>query len=205
MGEQPRQMDSFYKIPPHGLIRHWLGTEAVQRLLVYAQSNKHLFKESKVAHGLDSTRRVSRMMELGDDLKDELIAKVQEALPAIFQSLRVKSFVPTFELELVAHGDGAFFARHYDTVSYRRRTISGVYYFHALPKAFSGGVLRLHSMAASGQEGTFVDILPDYDTFVFFPSMFPHEVLPVKLPSSKFLESRFAINIWMSKLSGDAL
>jgi len=66
-----------------------------------------------------------------------------------------------------------------------------------LPKAFSGGVLRLHSLAASGHQGTFVDIPPDYDTLVFFPSMFPHEVLPVKSPSGKFMDSRFAINCWI--------
>jgi Rps23 Pro-64 3,4-dihydroxylase Tpa1-like proline 4-hydroxylase len=108
-------------------------------------------------------------------------------------------------LELVAHGDGAFFARHFDTTAHhRRRIISTVYYFHALPKAFSGGVLRLHSMAATGRDGTFIDIPPDYDTLVFFPSMFPHEVLPVKSPSGKFLDSRFAINCWICESTGSA-
>jgi Rps23 Pro-64 3,4-dihydroxylase Tpa1-like proline 4-hydroxylase len=129
-------------------------------------------------------------------------AKVRELLPMMFDTLGTKPFNPTFEMDLVAHGDGAFFGRHFDTPIGRadldsRRIISAVYYFHALPKAFSAGALRLHSLGASGQQGTFVDIPPDYDTLVFFPSMFPHEVLPVKSPSGKFLDSRFAINCWI--------
>jgi Rps23 Pro-64 3,4-dihydroxylase Tpa1-like proline 4-hydroxylase len=75
--------------------------------------------------------------------------------------------------------------------------ISAVYYFHTLPKAFSGGALRLHSLAASGKLGTFVDVEPDCDTLIFFPSWFPHEVLPVHCPSGRFMDSRFAINCWV--------
>ncbi len=192
------KMDSFYKVPPHGRIPNWLGVDGVERLLGYAKANEHLFMDSEIANGLDRTRRVSRKLSLGN-CKNEIIAKLQESLPVIFDTLRAKPFIPKFEVELVAHGDGAFFALHYDTISYRRRIISAVYYFHAMPKMFSGGLLRLHSMAANTQQGTFVDISPDYDTLVFFPSIFPHEVLPIKLPSGKFLDSRFAINIWMSR------
>ena len=196
-------MDSFNKVPPHGVVRGWLGEQFVERLLIYAQSNEHLFKESRVAgNRIDITRRISlRLDDLGD-LKQELRAKIQELLPTMLETLGSKPFDPTFELELVAHGDGAFFARHLDTITRperlnSRRTISAVYYFYKMPKAFSGGVLRLHSLAASGKQGTFVDIPPDYDMLVFFPSMFPHEVLPIKSPSGKFIDSRFAINCWI--------
>ena len=196
-------MDSFNRVPPHGVVRDWLGEQFVERLLIYAQSNEHLFKESRVASNrIDSTRRISRRLDDLGDLKQELRAKVRELLPTMLETLGSKPFDPTFELELVAHGDGAFFARHLDTITgpeylNSRRTISAVYYFYRLPKAFSGGVLRLHSLAASGKQGTFVDIPPDYDTLVFFPSMFPHEVLPIKSPSGKFIDSRFAINCWI--------
>jgi Rps23 Pro-64 3,4-dihydroxylase Tpa1-like proline 4-hydroxylase len=195
-------VDSFNKVPPHGLIRNWLGNEAVEQLLIYAQSNKHLFKESRVAGGLDRTRRVSQRLEL-DTFKNKIEARVRDTLPEIFSTLRVKPFDPTFELELIAHGDGAFFRRHIDTLMHRRRIISAVYYFFSLPKSFFGGVLRLHSMAATGQEGTYIDIPPDYDTFVFFPSTFPHEVLPIQSPSGTFLQSRFAINCWICESAGN--
>jgi Rps23 Pro-64 3,4-dihydroxylase Tpa1-like proline 4-hydroxylase len=121
----------------------------------------------------------------------------------MFNRLGIKPFIPEkIEVELAAHGDRAFFKRHTDTVTHighegRGRIISSVYYFYSLPKSFSGGVLRLHSLAASGEKGTFVDIEPDYDKLVFFPSFFPHEVLPVKCASGEFLHSRFAINFWV--------
>jgi len=202
--------DSFNKIPPHGLVHDWLGAETVERLLQLAQSNEHRFEDTHVASGererVDRTRRVSKKLSLGD-LKSEVRAKVQEILPVMFHRLGIKPFIPNrIEVELVAHGDGAFFKQHIDTVTHQdgveggsHRIISAVYYFHTLPKAFSGGMLRLHSLAASGQQSTFVDIAPDYDTLVFFPSFFPHEVLPVKCPSGQFLDSRFAINIWVNR------
>jgi SM-20-related protein len=148
---------------------------------------------------------VSRKLQILGVLRNELSGKLEDQLAVMFSRIRTKPFIPEkIEVELVAHGDRAFFWRHTDTVTRlnhegRGRIISAVYYFYALPKAFSGGVLRLHSLAASGQQGTFVDIAPDYDTLVFFPSFFPHEVLPVKCTSGKFLDSRFAINFWIHR------
>ena len=77
-------------------------------------------------------------------------------------------------------------------ISYR--AISAVYYFYRLPRSFSGGVLRLHSI---GKEGSFVDIEPMNDRLIFFPPWFPHEVMPVVSPSGSFERSRFAINCWV--------
>jgi SM-20-related protein len=198
--------DIFNRIPPYELVHDWLGTETVERLLRFAQSNEHRFVDTQVAHGeedrVDRTRRVSKKVSLGC-FKNEIRGKVADLLPIMFDRLGIKPFLPSkIEVELVAHGDGAFFARHIDTLTHseaRRRIISAVYYFHVLPKAFSGGVLRLHSPAASGQQCTFADITPDYDTLVFFPSFFPHEVLPVKCARGHFLDSRFAINIWIRR------
>ena len=201
--------ETFDKIPPYGLVHGWLGTETVRRLLRFAQSNQHRFKDTRVTRKegivVDRTNRVSRKMDLGT-LKSELVARVKDLSPLMFERLGIKPIIPSFEVELVAHGDGAFYSRHIDTRTHQEglvivshRIISAVYYFHVLPKAFSGGVLRLHSLAASGRQGTFVDIAPDYDTLVFFPSFFPHEVLPVKCPNAKFLDSRFAVNIWIHR------
>src|SRR5262249_50907859 len=150
--------------PPHGVVRNWLGVDTVERLLFYAQSNEQLFKESGVGYGtsgrIDGTRRISKRLNDLGKFTNEIKAKVQNLIPTIFETLGNEPFIPTFELELVAHGDGAFFARHFDTTVTHQdhpssdRIISAVYYFHAQPKAFSGGVLRLHSLAASGRQGT---------------------------------------------------
>jgi SM-20-related protein len=199
--------DILNKIPSYGTVHDWLGQETVERLLRFAQSNAHRFKDAMVTHKegdrVDRTRRVSRKLLDLDALESELRGKLEDLLPIMFSKLGNEPCIPgKIEVELVAHGDGAFFGRHIDTVTHlahkgRSRMISAVYYFHVLPKAFSGGTLRLHSLAASGQQGTFVDIAPDYDTVVFFPSFFPHEVLPVKCASGQFLDSRFAINFWI--------
>ena len=198
------------KIPPYGLVRDWLGQETVERLLQFAQSNEHLFEDATVLRkeGLrvDRTHRVSKKLRNLGVLESELKGKLEGLLPVMFDRLGNKPFIPSkIEVEFVAHGDGAFFVRHVDTVTYHRdhvghgRVFSAVYYFNALPKAFSGGVLRLHSLSAAGRAGSFVDIAPDRDTLVFFPSFFPHEVLPVKCPSGQFLDSRFAINFWVHR------
>jgi Rps23 Pro-64 3,4-dihydroxylase Tpa1-like proline 4-hydroxylase len=198
------------KIPPYGIIHDWLGTEAVEGLLRFAQSNEDRFEDTTVAlkegQGIDRARRVSKRLKSLGILEGELSGKLEGVLPAMFKRLGNKPFIPSnIEVELVVHGDGAFFARHIDTIAHNpdhgghSRVFSAVYYFNALPRAFSGGIFRLYSLAASGQQGTFVDITPNRDMLLFFPSFFPHEVLPVKCPSEQFLDSRFAINFWVHR------
>jgi Rps23 Pro-64 3,4-dihydroxylase Tpa1-like proline 4-hydroxylase len=187
----------------------------VQELLRFSQTNEHRFKHSLVTHekdkydgekgqegAVDPACRVSKSLNLGE-FKKEMRDRMEVLLPVMFNRLGTRPFVPSkIETELVAHGDGAFFKRHIDTLTHpegRYRIISAVYYFHALPKAFSGGALRLHSLAASGGHDTFVDIVPNRDTLVFFPSFFPHEVLNVQCASGQFRHSRFAINFWVHR------
>jgi SM-20-related protein len=200
--EQAIVADTFNRIPAYGLIHDWLGRETVEQLLRFAQSNEPRFEDTRVTHKegerVDITHRVSRKLANLGVLDSKLRGALETILPDIFTKLGNKSFIPSkIEVELVAHGDGAFFARHIDTITDTDRVISVVYYFHALPKAFSGGVLRLHSLAASGRQGTFVDIAPDHDTLVFFQSFVPHEVMPVKCAGGQFLDSRFAVNFWI--------
>jgi SM-20-related protein len=128
---------------------------------------------------------------------------VRDLVPAIVETLAIPAFEPAkLELELVAHTNAAHLARHRDTRvgppnGKPYRAISAVYYFFRQPKSFTGGVLRLHSMAATGAAGSFVDIEPENDTLVFFPSWFMHEVSPVVCPSGQFEDSRFAVNCWV--------
>jgi Rps23 Pro-64 3,4-dihydroxylase Tpa1-like proline 4-hydroxylase len=192
----------FSKPPAHEHIANWLGMAMVQRLLDYVQMRRDAFKTSGVGYG-DSRRidldlrRSSKLQEFG-----ELAARAQTALPILFQQLGTTPFQPQeFELEIVAHGDGAFYGRHRGSYvqasTTNRRVVSAVYYFHRSPKSFSGGALRLYSFEASEERGTFVDIEPTNNTLVFFPSWFPHE--PVVCPSGRFEDSRFAINCWVHR------
>ena len=61
------------------------------------------------------------------------------------------------ERQLTAHGSGGFFAPHVDTghpIDANRR-ISCVYYFHASPRRFTGGELKLYDtwVTPSGSTG----------------------------------------------------
>ena len=174
------------------------------RALEFAQASRDQFTASDVGYGernrIDlSYRRSSKLKPIGE-LENEVRADVCVALPSMFDYLGIAPFDPArVELEMVVHGDGAFFSRHEDIVirpgmtSYR--VISAVYYFHRLPKSFSGGVLRIHPIG--GRHASFVDIEPANDKLIFFPSWVPHEVMPVVCPSGKFQDSRFAINCWV--------
>ena len=200
--------DVFSKPPAYGRIANWLGPQMVVRLLDYAQSQRDSFFVSGVGKGDNKrvdlrVRRSTRLKDLGE-LKDELRERARTALPAMFQQLGTTPFQPKdFELDIVAHGDGAFYGRHRDSYiqasTTNRRVISAVYYFHRLPKSFSGGALRIYAFEVLKDPGSFVDIEPTNDTLVFFPSWFPHEVLPVVCPSGRFEDSRFAINCWVHR------
>src|SRR6266852_6053621 len=136
--------DAFSKPPAHGRIANWLGAAMLDRLLDYAQSQRDSFRASGIGEGdnkrVDLTlRRSSKLKDLGE-LKDELRQRAQAALPAMFEQLGTTPFEPSnFELEIVAHGDGAFYTRHRDnnlghSGLINRRLISAVYYFHGNPK-----------------------------------------------------------------------
>ena len=130
-----------------------------------------------------------------------LKARLLELAPTLIAELRLTPFeVSKVELELVAHGDGAFYKRHIDTATARDaahlRVLSGVYYLHREPRAFSGGALRLYAI---GNNARFVDIEPVCNALLVFPAWAPHEVLPVSVPSGRFADARFAINCWLKQ------
>ncbi len=111
--------------------------------------------------------------------------------------------IAKIELEMVAHGDGGFYRRHIDLNARREaetiRALSGVYYFHARPRAFSGGQLRLYA-SATGATDKFIDVEPAHNSLAVFPSWVMHEVMPVACPSHRFEDSRFSVNCWVHVL-----
>ena len=67
--------------------------------------------------------------------------------------------------------------------------------FTTTPKGFSGGDLRIGSLTSD----EVVDIEPEHNKLVIFPSFVPHEVLRIDRPSGRFADSRFAVNLWLCK------
>lgn len=201
-------------MPPYRLVRDLLDAATVAGLLDHAVQNQALFSATRVGAGPGSgTKPAVRIStgtrELGP-YKQTFRSKISELTPGFIADLRVTPFQPDkIELELVAHADGAFYKRHIDTQTgteldgQRIRVLSGVYYFKAEPKAFSGGALRLYALGDAAHE-TFVDIEPAHNSLLVFPSWAPHQVMPVQCPSKRFIDSRFAVNCWVYRVKRDA-
>lgn len=192
--------------PPVVIVEDFVGEARAEQLLQYAIAHESGFRPSKVAlqhEGiLDESRRVSMVncdIYPVMPLIDPVIRKaVDEALPKL-GLVNVESY--HLEPELTWCGDGGFFKTHVDTLQYRasRRVLTMVYYFYKEPKAFTGGQLRLYGLRTDADSRIYQEIEPRRDRAVFFPSWFPHEVLPVHCTSRAFADGRFAINCWVHK------
>ncbi len=198
--ESPNPFD---RIPPYRIVPNFLGNDLIERLLAHAQTRESEFVQTEignVAGNVDPEIRVSRALRDLGSLRDQLDARFRAVMSQAVVDLRLTPFeLARCEIELVAHGDGAFYKSHIDTMTTMpdaktQRALTGVLYFHVLPKGFSGGQLRLYSFAESGEH--FVDIEPERDQLVLFPAWAPHEVMPISCPSGEFAQSRFAINCW---------
>lgn len=192
----------------HAVLENFLGAELNSRLLRYALENEAGFVASRVGDGdgkVNESRRISTILHDLGSIHPTLEQRVLGELPALLQRLGLGAFTPgDVELQLVAHNDGAFFLRHIDTFAGKARSpesdrmLSLVYYFHREPRAFEGGTLRLYPVNGD----TPIDISPQQDMAVVFPSWIPHEVLTVTCPSRNFADSRFAVNCWVLRRRG---
>ena len=203
----PKSLDALNRPAPHSLHPQFLGETMVEHLLQYVEAHKAEFMANTVGYTEKKNESISVSLSLKKmgNFKNEIKSEIILVLPNVFHKLGSTPFEPmAFEMLISAYGDGAFYARHRDNYigglsEPSDRMITMIYYFHRSPRAFSGGILRLHSLAASGREGSFVDIEPVSDTAVFFPSWFPHEVLKVTCCNREFMDSRFAITCMIHK------
>src|SRR5262252_4180869 len=103
-------------LPPYMVMKDFLEEELVARLLDYALLNDSKFEATTIRGGVvDSSRRRSVSLDLGP-MKEEMRTRLQALAPFLIEQLRVTPFeLALIELELVAHGDGAFYKRHIDT------------------------------------------------------------------------------------------
>jgi len=188
---------------PYRVFNDFLDAAAVGNLLSLAVSEQSGFQPSKVgprsAPVMNPNVRVSAVLRNPGRLAPIFSERLESLAAELVADMRLTPFiVGRIELELAAHGDGAFYMRHIDTATggpaTKHRVLSGVYYFHSQPKGFSGGALRLYAI---GDNNAFVDIEPAHNSLLVFPSWAPHEVRPVSCPSGRFTDSRFAVNCWV--------
>ncbi len=170
-------------------------------LVEWTLANASQFAPSRLFGGrAEATVRVSRSAGDVRSVAGSLESRVLALAGDFMQTFGMGLTPGGLELELVAYGDGGRFLRHIDTAigeappDATPRALSVVYYFHREPRGFTGGALRLYGL--SERDG-FVDIEPQQNSLVAFPSFVAHEVLPVACPSLEWAASRFAVNVWI--------
>ena len=203
-------------LPRYARIFDFLTESEVQQLFEWALSTADRFRPatvSKMRPRVDPDRRIALTSANLGPLETMLRERLLAALPQVVAGTGTVGPSPTsLELELAAHGDGAYYGPHIDMpVGASRqmngscrgedRVLSAVYYFHAQPQAFSGGQLRLFRFGAippvqEPQQANHVDLEPVRNSLVAFPSWVPHEVRRIIVPTGEFSDYRFALNCW---------
>ena len=195
------------RMPPLHVYPDFLAPEDNRALLAWALAQEASFAPSRLTgdiYNADRRSSVSLLKSAGTSWRETLEARIDAFAPTLFADAGVASFAIVKELEMVAYNDGGRFKPHIDVLTgetrhaRRDRVLSGVYYFHREPKLFSGGALRIYAFGAEGDD-IFVDIPPEQNSFVLFPSWARHEVREVACPSGQFADSRFAVNCWLCR------
>jgi Rps23 Pro-64 3,4-dihydroxylase Tpa1-like proline 4-hydroxylase len=201
-------------LPPSHQYRDFLSKAEHDALLDWTVANRERFEPARLTgHVIDPKRRIAeRVRDLGPH-RAMLERRLEENLADIFRRTGTKPFeIEFYELEVAAHGDGAFFAHHSDIPVGRGRAplggdktgkqdrlVSAVYYFHREPKAFSGGTLRLYRLGDHDASGDYAEFEPIDNSLVVFPSWVRHEVMRVSCPDCGFEQYRFAVNAWLCR------
>lgn len=189
---------------PHRIFPGWLGERAAARLLAYSLAAEARFTPTKLNdHGtgrLDAVIRQSSVLKDLGDFAGPLRRKALELQDGLETAFDMQHTPPnSTQMEMVAHGDGAFYRPHTDTYTgdeYTpggRRRLTMVYYLHSRPCRFTGGRLRLFDRG--GEQS--IEIEPTHDSLLVFPSSARHEVETISCPGGVFADGRFAVNIWL--------
>jgi hypothetical protein len=143
--------------------------------------------------------------------------RFREALRQILRGamprLHVAAFEPhVIEVHLRTYQDGHFFKVHRDVdpthPDVASRVISYVYFFHRVPRRYTGGELLLFDTDPGANKFTrsaFTTLVPEDNTLVLFPSDFYHCVVPVRSPGKEFADGRFVINGFVQRQAEDAV
>ncbi|WP_347331866.1 2OG-Fe(II) oxygenase [Marinimicrobium locisalis] len=179
----------------------------LDKMLDFVQSQREKFRTATVVDPETNRpvvnqdmRRAMTLNELGE-LEKPFVEQLKGALPGALKKMELEGFpIGDIELQLSASGDGDYYRMHTDTDEHSTRKLSFVYFFHSEPKRFYGGELRLfdnRNVEGKAHAECSQLVTPRQNTLVIFPSDMPHELLPVRVPSKEFADSRFTLNGWV--------
>ncbi len=129
------------------------------------------------------------------------LPRVETTLANVLPRLQVSPFrIGQIELQMTVHRTGSHYKIHPDkgAEKHRHRRVSYVYYFHRVPKRFTGGDLLLYDSdtAACSYTTAFTRLGPLDNSIVFFPSEYFHQVTVVECETEAFGDGRFTLNGW---------
>ena len=198
------------KLFPYMHVENFLDDDLSRQVFAYAVGSKDKYTPSRVGSKVDDDGRVDEKFRISHVLRDlgpfdaVMQQKIHDFYPEMLRGLKMSDFKvrERIELELAAHGDGAFFKPHIDMRLGETgdRVLSAVYYMHSFPKAFSGGELRIFPLEIMPGDDRPAVIEPKHNSLLVFQSYIHHEVLPVVCPGAAFEDYRFAINCWVHKV-----
>lgn len=198
------------RMPKYLVVDDFLAPDVHAALLAHTLENEPNFIPSGVSKAegqtYDPAYRLAWYCPAGlGPMKAAFKAALAERLDEILPAIGVPAFeIAGTELELAAHRDGSFFSVHMDTHTKSKRAFSDtdrivtlVYYFHVLPRRFSGGELALHPFGTSDP----IEFEPKDNRLLAFPANGLHEVKTVRAPED-FAGARFAVNCWLHRARG---
>lgn len=189
------------------VLENFLG-EHRQKLMEHLLSKEPEFIHSTVLEGnrpvVNERLRRSRTLDDLGPFRAVFEEKLKEVIAPVLARLKLPGFpLGNFEIQITASGDGDFYRMHRDGGSDSTRELSFVYFFHREPRRFSGGELRIFQSDRVDDKIVPTDrsqmLSPRQDAIVFFPSRSEHEILPVRVPTGAFGDSRFTVNGWVHR------
>lgn len=160
----------------------------------------------------DPVQRKSHYVAGSPSLRDWFLGKIDQTIEQenILHRLGRGPFTVTGrEIQLTRSGDSDFFIMHRDTGAEdieRPRTLTYVYYFHRLPRSFSGGDILFFDHDANDDLDPafrFTRLHPVCNSVVFFLSDRLHAVSPVSGGSADPLDGRWTLNGWYHRNASD--
>lgn len=183
------------------------GAEGLAGLLDHVRDREGDFsaaqvysRETQTLARDEASRDCLRLVETGPlrrrfgDLVTALGDEAAESLGLVERGLEPA------EVEICSYGTGGHFKVHVDVLPppARVRVLTCVYYFSALPRPFSGGQIRLHPWPGS-PDHSIIEVEPEVDTLLLFPSFLRHEVVPVETRSNAWMDRRFNLTCWLCR------
>jgi SM-20-related protein len=193
---------------PHGTIRDVLGMPRISAMLDYLEGRQADFAPGYIQNRKTGERSLISLLGSPLFLKDlgpfrlQFESVIRAIAPIVLAQFGLsEAAVEPREFSFAWYGDGGYFKTHVDTVEQLEhvRVLSCIYYFAEKPRRFGGGELRLYGFPDPFRRSArpIVDVAPDTDKLVVFPSWLNHEVLPVHLSSKAWRDGRFTANCWI--------